>query len=485
MRVWKGIEPQNVFSFFEDICSIPHGSGNTRAISDYLVDFAGKRGLEHYQDSMGNVILIKEASPGYEEHPPVMLQGHMDMVAVKKPDCDIDMMREGLRLRVEGDRVFAEGTSLGGDDGIAVAYGLALMDGTDYRHPRIELVLTVDEEVGMDGAREIDLSVCRARQLINLDSEEEGFFLAGCAGGARVNFSGAYPLTEQQGSLCRIKVSGLLGGHSGAEIHKERANANLLLGRILCRLREVAEFSILSLQGGLADNAIPREALAEVLFSGRTEAELQKPLERLLDEINGELQRELAEKDAGVLVEAQLLSKTRAQAMTAEDSHRLAALLNAIPSGVQAMSKAMEGLVETSLNLGVLRCEGGRLKAGISVRSSQESAKRALIGRLESLAYLSGVQTEVTGDYPGWAYRKDSPLRDKMSRIFQEMYGKKPEIQAIHAGLECGLLADKLPGLDCVSLGPDMKNIHTTEEELSISSVKRVWEFLVKLLEEL
>ena len=190
MRVLEGLSPEKVFYYFEDICRIPHGSGNTGKISDYLVEFAAKRGLAHYQDSVGNVIIIKEASEGYENHPPVMLQGHMDMVAVKKPDCDIDMRTEGLRLKTEGDAVWAEGTSLGGDDGIAVAYGLALLDG-QYRHPRIELVITVDEEVGMDGARAIDLSPCRAKTLINLDSEDEGIFLAGCAGGARVNMNRA------------------------------------------------------------------------------------------------------------------------------------------------------------------------------------------------------------------------------------------------------------------------------------------------------
>lgn len=485
MRVWEGLAPKDVFYYFEEICNIPHGSGNIRAISDYLAAFARERELEYYQDEIGNVIIIKEATEGYEDHPAVMLQGHMDMVAVKKPDCDIDMKMEGLRIRTEGDRVFAEGTSLGGDDGIAVAYGLALLAGNTYRHPRIELVITVDEEVGMDGAREIDLSPCIARRLINLDSEEEGIFLAGCAGGARVNLSCNRTVKEQKGIYCLIKVSGLQGGHSGAEIHKERGNANILLGRVLYALSKEAEFSLISLNGGLADNAIPRQAKAEVLFAGQNAEKFRQKVQDFLGNMNANLQRELAEKDSGVQVEAVFFQETSKYALDEEDTRRIVALLNSIPHGVQAMSGAMEGLVETSLNLGVLSCENGCLKGGISVRSSYESAKNALINRLESMAYLAGVSTEVTGDYPGWAYRKDSPLRNKMIAVYREMFGKEPEVQAIHAGLECGLLADKIPELDCVSIGPDMKNIHTTEEELSISSTERVWNFLIKLLEEL
>lgn len=480
MRVLEGLKPQTVFYYFEEICKIPHGSGNTQMISDFLVAFARKRNLECYQDKIGNVIIIKEAAKGYESVEPVMLQGHMDMVAVKKPDYHIDLTKEGLHLQVDGDRIYAEGTSLGGDDGIAIAYGLALLDSDTAKHPRLEVVFTVDEEVGMDGARCIDLSPCKANRLINLDSEEEGIFLAGCAGGARVNYSSIYPTKSAEGTLYKIKISGLMGGHSGAEIHKERGNANSLLARVLNRLSLKVQFQLCAMQGGLADNAIPREAQAEILF---TEGDVF--LSEEIASINRELKQELAEKDPQILLEASYLRKDSVAAMSVEDTKRLIAFLNALPNGVQAMSGAMEGLVETSLNLGILNCREGKLHAGISVRSSYESAKKALIGRLRSLAVLAAVQVEVAGDYPGWAYRKDSPLRDKMIAVYEEMYGKKPEIQAIHAGLECGLLADKIPNLDCVSIGPDMKNIHTTEEELSISSTARVYTFLLKLLEEM
>ncbi len=484
MRVFEELEPKDVFYYFEEICNIPHGSGNIEGISNYLVQFAKDRKLTYYQDEALNVIIIKEASEGYEDHEPVMLQGHMDMVAVKRPDCDIDMKKEGLRIRTEEDRIYAEGTSLGGDDGIAVAYGLALLAG-DYKHPRIELVVTVDEEVGMDGARVIDLTPCRAHTLINLDSEEEGYFLSGCAGGARVNYSFAYEQEKLKGIPCMVKVSGLLGGHSGAEIHKERGNADHILFRALTRLKRELPFGIVSMEGGVADNAIPGEAQAQLIFTGE-EPEKSKALAReLIAGMEKDLKTELKEKDPGVSLKISFEHSDMKNAMKEETTARVLAFLNVIPYGVQAMSGAMEGLVETSLNLGILTCREGHLHAGISVRSSIESAKYALIDRLKSIAELAGVETEVTGDYPGWAYRRDSRLREKMTEVYERMYGKKPVIQAIHAGLECGLLAGKIEDLDCVSIGPDMKNIHTAEEELSISSTKRVWEFLIALLEEM
>ncbi len=480
MRVLEGLKPETVFYYFEEICKIPHGSGNTQMISDYLAQFAYERNLEHYQDELGNIIMIKEASEGYEDAKPVMLQGHMDMVAVKKPDYDIDMTKDGLKLQVIGDSICAEGTSLGGDDGIAVAYGLALMDDKTLRHPRLELVITVDEEVGMDGARAIDLSVCKAKTLINLDSEEEGIFLAGCAGGARVNYCHDYPMKMQKGTLCRIKVAGLLGGHSGTEIHKERGNANVLLVRVLKRLSKSIKFTLLSLDGGLADNAIPREAVSEILLT-----DSGTEIFDIIEKMNAELKDELADKDAMVLVEGEILDNVQTETISETDTSLIINLLHVIPNGVQATSATMEGLIETSLNIGILRFKGGILKVGISVRSCYESAKMELIVRLQSLAKLSGVSVEVTGDYPGWVYRKESPLRERMVLLYEKMYGKKPEIEAIHAGLECGIFANKIAGLDCVSIGPDMKDIHTTEEELSISSTERVYLFLVKLLEEM
>ena len=480
MGVLSNLEPQNVFHFFEEITKIPHGSGNVGQISDYLVKFARDRGLFCIQDELKNIIIVKEAVPGYEDEPAVILQGHMDMVAVKKPDCDIDMAKEGLRIAVRGDEIYAEGTSLGGDDGIAVAYALALLDSDTIKHPRLEVIVTVDEEVGMDGARGIDLSMLTGNRMVNLDSEDEGIFLTSCAGGARVK--GKLPLSEaqRQGVAVEVTVGGLLGGHSGGEIHKERGNSNCLMGRLLYRLAETFDIGISRLQGGLADNAIPRETKAVLVVEERDK-------EALLDmvrTVEGEIQAELSSKDPGAFITAGEARPGSWLCTTAEDTAKAAAWLIALPGGVQAMSADMHGLVETSLNLGILSYEDGSLLADFSVRSSVESAKQALIDRLCAVIGLAGGSFSVSGDYPGWKYRKDSPLRDKMTALYEKMYGKAPKVEAIHAGLECGILGSKIADLDCVSMGPDMKDIHTTEETLSISSTGRVWEFLVRLLEE-
>ncbi len=480
MGVLSNLEPQNVFHFFEEITKIPHGSGNVGQISDYLVKFARDRGLFCIQDELKNIIIVKEAVPGYEDEPTVILQGHMDMVAVKKPDCDIDMAKEGLRIAVRGDEIYAEGTSLGGDDGIAVAYALALLDSDAIKHPRLEVIVTVDEEVGMDGARGIDLSMLTGNRMVNLDSEDEGIFLTSCAGGARVK--GKLPLSEaqRQGVAVEVTVGGLLGGHSGGEIHKERGNSNCLMGRLLYRLAETFDIGISRLQGGLADNAIPRETKAVLVVEERDK-------EAILDvvkTVEGEIRAELSSKDPGAFLAAGEGRPGSWLCTTAEDTAKAAAWLIALPNGVQAMSADMHGLVETSLNLGILSYEDGSLLADFSVRSSVESAKQALIDRLCAVIGLAGGSFSVSGDYPGWKYRKDSPLREKMTALYEKMYGKAPKVEAIHAGLECGILGSKIANLDCVSMGPDMKDIHTTEETLSISSTGRVWEFLVRLLEE-
>ena len=480
MGVLSNLEPQNVFHFFEEITKIPHGSGNVGQISDYLVKFARDRGLYCIQDELKNIIIIKEAVPGYEDEPTVILQGHMDMVAVKKPDCDIDMAKEGLRIAVRGDEIYAQGTSLGGDDGIAVAYALALLDSDTIKHPRLEVIVTVDEEVGMDGARGIDLSMLTGNRMVNLDSEDEGIFLTSCAGGARIK--GKLPLSEaqRQGVAVEVTVGGLLGGHSGGEIHKERGNSNCLMGRLLYRLAETFDIGISRLQGGLADNAIPRETKAVLVVEERDK-------EAILDvvkTVEGEIRAELSSKDPGAFLAAGEGRPGSWLCTTAEDTAKAAAWLIALPNGVQTMSADMHGLVETSLNLGILSYEDGSLLADFSVRSSVESAKQALIDRLCAVIGLAGGSFSVSGDYPGWKYRKDSPLREKMTALYEKMYGKAPKVEAIHAGLECGILGSKIADLDCVSMGPDMKDIHTTEETLSISSTGRVWEFLVRLLEE-
>lgn len=481
MRILENLEPQNVFYYFEEICKIPHGSGNTRQISDYLKAFADEHGLYCRQDELNNIIMVKEASKGYEDHEPVLLQGHMDMVAVKDADCTIDMTKDGLQLEILGDRLTAKGTSLGGDDGIAVAFGLALLAGEEYRHPRIELILTVDEEVGMEGATGLTVDDLTAKRMINLDQEEEKIFITGCAGGARIDIRKKTETEQVKGVLCKLKISGLQGGHSGQEINKERGNAICLMGRLLAALQEKTPVYLKEVSGGTADNAIPNEVCAEIVVTEWTE-----DVAAFMEEQFCGIKAEFAGKEDGLKCELQVGAEDALiEVCNRKDSEQWIHLLNVIPHGVIANSVKMKGLVETSLNPGILNVSAAEGMVSTSVRSSNAAAKEALINQLKSLAALCDATVGIRGDYPGWDYDPDSPLREKMVAIYEEMYGVKPQIEAIHAGLECGIFQSKIPGLDCVSSGPNMQDIHTTRETLSIPSVQRVWKYLLKVLESL
>ena len=481
MHILENLEPQNVFYYFEEICKIPHGSGNTGQISDYLRAFADEHGLYCRQDELNNIIMIKEASKGYEDHASVLLQGHMDMVAVKDADCTLDMTKDGLQLEILGDRLSAKGTSLGGDDGIAVAFGLALLAGEEYRHPKIELILTVDEEVGMEGAAGLTVDDLTAKRMINLDQEEEKIFITGCAGGARIDIRKKTETERVKGVLCKLKISGLQGGHSGQEINKERGNAICLMGRLLAALQEKTPVYLKEVSGGTADNAIPNEVCAEIVVTEWTE-----DIAAFMEEKFCGLKAEFAGKEDGLKCELQVGAEDALiEVCNRKDSEQWIHLLNVIPHGVIANSVKMKGLVETSLNPGILNVSAVEGMVSTSVRSSNAAAKEALINQLKSLAALCDATVGIRGDYPGWDYDPDSPLREKMVTIYEEMYGVKPQIEAIHAGLECGIFQSKIPGLDCVSIGPDMQDIHTTRETLSIPSVQRVWKFLLKVLESL
>lgn len=478
MGVLSNLEPNAVFKFFEEICSIPHGSGNVDKISDYLVKFAKDRSLEYYQDELKNVIIIKEAAKGYEQEKPVIIQGHMDMVAVKTPDSGIDLEKDGLSLGVDGDYIYAEHTSLGGDDGIAVAYALALLDSDSLQHPRLEAILTVDEEVGLDGAKGIDLSMLKGKQLINIDSEEEGFLLTSCAGGCSLRCGIPFVREKREGILYEISMTGLLGGHSGIEIHKERGNANCLMGRLLYQAAKAVPVSLVSLEGGEKDNAIPKAAKAAVLISESDAADFEAAVQKF----EGAMQHELAVKDPGAKVKLEKKGAAVDNCLTKEAFDRITTYLIAFPNGVQAMSASIQGLVETSVNLGVMKLEENEFKTAGAVRSSVQTSKDYLIDRITGLCAMAGGAYSQEGDYPAWEYKLESPLRDKMLSVYKDMYGKDMIPQAIHAGLECGLLSGKIEGLDCVSIGPDMFHVHTTDEKLSISSTKRVWEYLVEVL---
>ncbi len=470
------IEPKSVMSIFETICSIPHGSGNTKALSDWCVAFARQRGLEHYQDDLNNVIIIKEATPGYENAEPVILQGHIDMVCQQEPGLDKDMTKDGLDLAVEGDNIHAIGTTLGGDDGTAVAMALAVLDADDIPHPRLEVMLTVDEETGMYGAAGIDVSPLKGKTLLNIDSEEEGIFTVSCAGGARANCFLPVKCEMTEGELISVEISGLKGGHSGVEIDKGRANANILMGRFLSLLPHDS-FRIVSLSGGSADNAIPLRSQAE-LVGNRDE------IFAAVEKAEAIFKKEYRNTDSGVCVKAEPKAISAFKALDSESSRKVCDLLVLVPNGIRAMSTDIPGLVETSLNLGILKLEDGVLRASFALRSSVGSRKEMLKTKLHAVLRVLGGHVEITGDYPAWEYRADSPLRDRMVEIYRRQYGAAPEVLAIHAGLECGLLSAKIPDLDCVSIGPNMKDIHTTKETMSISSVQRVWKFVLEVLKE-
>ncbi len=472
------LQPAAVFRYFEEICAIPHGSGNTKQISDYLVAFAKEQGIRYIQDELNNVILFGEGTCGYEDHEPVILQGHMDMVCEKDADCPIDMDTQGLEIDHDDTCIFAKGTTLGGDDGIAVAYALALLADKNIPHPPLEVIITVDEETGMYGAAGIDLSMLKGRTLINLDSEDEGIFTVACAGGARATLTLPVERRAVYGPCVKLTVDGLQGGHSGVEIHKKRANANKVMGELLSRVQNLMPICITKLEGGAKDNAIPRSCCVTLVALGMY-------IERIND-ITAQLEKEIKDQydEPEVRIWGDDVDALGGNALTTEASSQVIAMLNSVPNGVQAWSADIPGLVQTSLNLGVLRLDD-QLRMTFAVRSSVNQEKRDLLQQLKGIADMFDGGYSDTGDYPAWEYKKDSKLRDLMVKIYSEKFGKAPEVVAIHAGLECGLLSDKLPGLDCVSIGPDMHDIHTSRERLEIESTRRTWEFLLDILKEL
>ena len=470
------LEPKEVFRYFEELAAIPHGSGNTKQIADYCEQFAKDRGLPHARDAHDNVVIIREAAAGYETAAPVLLQGHLDMVCEKAPGCRKDMEKEGLDLAEENGWVYAKGTTLGGDDGIAVAMMLALLAEKELPAPRLECIITSDEEVGMLGAAAWQPTLITGRNMINLDSEEEGIFTVSCAGGNRTYCR--LPITREPvtGQAVTVKIAGLVGGHSGVEINKGRANADMLLGRLLTAIRSAMPCRILSVAGGQKDNAIPTEAEAG-LFCGDTAA-----LTALAAEWQTRLCHEYAPIEPGLTVSVTACGEKTADAMTEESADRVLCLLLCVPNGVQAMSGSLPGLVQTSLNLGILTTGEDAVELHFGVRSSLASQKEMLTERLTVLTRQLGGSVEVFGDYPAWEYRAESPLRELMCEVYREQYGAEPKIEAIHAGLECGLLCEKLPGLDCVSIGPEMLEIHTPRERMSVASVGRVWRFVREVL---
>lgn len=480
MMLSEKLYPQRVFYYFEQIAAIPHGSRNTKAISDYLVNFAKEHNLVWYQDENNNVVIVKEASAGYEAAEPIIIQGHMDMVCEKEKGVDIDFEKDGLKLYIDGDFLKAEGTTLGGDDGIAVAYALALLDSQEIAHPKLEVVITVDEEIGMLGADAIDLSMLTGHTMLNIDSDVEGSFLTGCAGGMAVNVTLPIKRVMQSGEKVALTITGLEGGHSGSEIDKEHGNANILMGRLLRALFEETPFGIISLAGGLKDNAIPRECVTELLVP----QENVNLVKEIADKLDIELKKEFMTADPSVCIEFEDLGKKEERILDFGSVSRVIFYLRSVPNGVQHMSQVMHGMVETSLNLGIMELKEDALHTVTSIRSSVGTRKADLLDRVTAIVELLGGEAEVEGDYPAWEYKQDSSLRPQIAKVYKQLYGKDPVFETIHAGLECGLLSEKIKNLDCVSFGPDNFDIHTPKERLSISSTGRVWDFIVEFLRQ-
>ena len=483
MRVLEQLQPYEVFKYFEDITQIPRGSGNEKAISDYLVKFAKDLNLEVIQDEANNIIIRKPASKGYENSKGVIIQGHMDMVCEKNKGTEHDFEKDPLKLRIVGDNIYATGTTLGADNGIAVAYGMAILAG-DYEHPALELLVTTDEEVGMSGAIALDGKNIKGRTLLNVDSEVEGEFLVSCAGGARntITVDVDWTQTPEDKVAYELRIKGLRGGHSGMEINKERGNSNKLMGRILNEISKEVEFDMALISGGSKNNAIPREAETLIVLDEKEVAKVKE----IVSKVEKEIKAELRVQDPNFVVEMEAEEAMPLEIFSKETMRKVIMALQLIPNGVEVMSMDMEGLVQTSTNLGVVTTTNEIVSFDSATRSSVDSQKWAFIDKIKNVADAIGAKLEVSSSYPSWEYNPESEVREIAKKVYKDMIGNEAKLVAIHAGVECGLLSEKVEeGLDMISFGPNMADVHTPDEHVSISSTKNVWEFLIALLKAL
>ncbi|MBS6500846.1 MAG: aminoacyl-histidine dipeptidase [Clostridium sp.] len=482
MNILQNLEPKSVFKYFEEISQIPRGSGNEKAISDYLVNVAKKLNLEVIQDEALNVIIKKPGTKGYENSEIVILQGHMDMVCEKNKGTDHDFQKDPLKLRVVDDMVYATDTTLGADNGIAVAYALAILESTDIPHPPIEVLITTDEETGMSGAMAISKEHINGKILLNLDNEEEGHLLVSCAGGIRSKHTLNVTLEDagDYNNFLHIAVRGLKGGHSGMEINKERGNSNKTMGRILKSLLAV-DYKLVSVNGGSKNNAIPREADAIIGLKAEDVAKAKE----LINSWNKVLLNELKTQDPGVNITILENTENVEKVFTKESTEKAVNLLYLIPNGINTNSVEIKDLVESSTNLGVVTTEGNKVEFDSAIRSSVASLKDEIVLRSKTIAELMGAEFETAAGYPEWQYDSESKVRGICQDVYKRMYGKEAKIVAIHAGVECGLFNEKLGKLDMISFGPDLYDVHTPQEHMSITSVKNVWDYLLEVLKEL
>lgn len=483
MSVCENLEPKKVFHYFEEITKIPHGSYNEKEISDYLVDFAKKRNLEVIQDEALNVIIRKPATKGYENAAPVIIQGHMDMVCEKTSESNHDFKKDPLKLRIDGDYLYATDTTLGADDGIAVAYALSILDSDDIDHPALEVVFTTCEEVSMNGAEKLNTKNLKGKILLNIDSEVEGQFLTGCAGGINTKTSFEKDLEDVKGKCITLSINGLLGGHSGIEINKQRGNANKLMGRVLYEIRNSVPFNLVKINGGTKHNAIPKECTA--VISVKDEKDIKK-IEEIASKMEKDFKNEFRVSDPNVSLKvSECTCSNINKQLTTNKTNDLVNFLISVPNGVQNMSLDIKGLVQTSLNLAIVETNEKDIEITISIRSSIKSLKYEVFDTLSAIASMSNSTIEKISEYPEWQYDPNSKIRELCLDIYKKMFNKDAEVTAIHAGLECGLFKETMEDTDMISFGPDIFDAHSVNEHLGISSAKRMYEFLLEVLKEM
>ncbi len=482
-NVLKDVKPYDVFKYFEEITQIPRGSGNEKGISDYLVEFAKKHNLQVIQDEALNVIIKKPGTEGYENAPTVIIQGHMDMVNEKNQGTEHDFDKDPLKLRIEGDMLYATGTTLGADNGIAMAYAMALLASKDIAHPPVEVLMTTDEETGMSGAMALKAEHLDGRILINIDSEEEGKLLVSCSGGVRVStkLPIAWEDVKEGIVVAAVRVRGLKGGHSGMEIHKGRGNSNKIMGRFLYDLQGALSYDLCSLNGGAKNNAIPREADAVLAIK----AENVDALKAMAESWNVVLKNEFKASDPEVNIQVELRSDKIDKVFSKETTKKAVQLLYLIPNGIQTMSMEIAGLVQSSTNLGVVTTTADEISFDSATRSSVRTLKEDLVYQAKIVADVVGAKFQTQSDYPDWQYDANSKIRKVFEKAYKDITGNDPEIVAIHAGVECGLFKEKFGEIDMISFGPNLYDVHTPDEHISISSTERMWDYLLAVLKEI
>lgn len=466
-----------VFEYFAEICKIPHGSENMEKISDYCLKFAEKNSLKVIKDDYNNVIIFKDGTLGYENSEPIILQGHLDMVCQSKEESDFDFLKDSIEIVTEGDFIKANGTTLGADNGIAVAMILAILESKDIPHPPIEAVFSTDEEIGMIGAIGLNADCLKAKKMINLDSEEDDTLTVSCAGGREFKAKVPVNRTSKTGTVLNISLSGLLGGHSGVDINKKRVNANALMLRILNHIKN-SDFELISISGGEKSNVITNNSTVKLLTDKPDE------LTEILNDYLKIIKREISFREPDFTFEVKKETTGEFSVLDSKQKGKLIYALLCIPHGVVEMSAEIEGLVETSLNFAIIKTTDSEISVEVSLRSNKYSALDFLEEKLMTIFSNIECNITVSGHYPPWEYKENSPLRDLYCKCYEEQFSKLPKIAAIHAGLECGVFSSKIDELDCISLGPQLYDVHTVNERMSVSSAKNIFELLLNILKK-